>query len=109
MWFGFFMRMVTNVDMVIKGLFIGVLVFTALAFGAGEFWAATFMELGILVIVVLWAIRELGFFSCGSGGFLFSDMKFTALLFFFSFFLFFFRWFLFLQVLFGFFLPGLTN
>lgn len=42
-----------------KTIFIIILIVTPLAFGSVELWAYTFMELGILGIVILWAIQRL--------------------------------------------------
>jgi O-antigen ligase len=42
---------------VIKLLLIALILFTPLAFGSMELWAFSLMELGILLIIILWAIR----------------------------------------------------
>src|SRR4030042_6936942 len=44
-------------DKVIKWLLIALLVFTPIALGSVEIWAFLLMELGILLIIVLWAIQ----------------------------------------------------
>lgn len=44
-------------DKVIKWLLICLLVFTPIALGSVEIWAFSLMELGILLIIVLWAIQ----------------------------------------------------
>ncbi len=41
----------------IKLLLIGLILFTPIAFGAMELWAFSIMELGILLIIILWAIE----------------------------------------------------
>ena len=41
----------------IKLLLIGLILFTPIAFGAMELWALSIMELGILLIIILWAIE----------------------------------------------------
>jgi O-antigen ligase len=46
-------------DTVIKLLLMLLLVFTPAAFGSIELWAFSIMELGILLIIVLWALRNL--------------------------------------------------
>jgi O-antigen ligase len=43
----------------IKFILILLLVFTPIAFGSVELWAFSLMELGILLIIVLWAIQKL--------------------------------------------------
>ena len=45
------------IDRVIKLTLILLFIFTPIAFGAMDFWAFSLMELGILFIVVLWAIQ----------------------------------------------------
>jgi putative inorganic carbon (HCO3(-)) transporter len=45
------------IDNIIKLLLIGLILFTPVAFGSMELWAFSLMELGILFIIVLWAIR----------------------------------------------------
>ena len=42
---------------VIKILLIALIIFTPLAFGSMEIWAFSLMELGILLIIILWAIQ----------------------------------------------------
>ena len=44
-------------DKIIKLLLIVLILFTPLAFGSMEIWAFSLMELGILLIVILWAIQ----------------------------------------------------
>ena len=45
-------------DRLIKFLLMFLLVFTPVAFGSVELWAYSFMELGILLMIVLWAIQS---------------------------------------------------
>ena len=45
-------------DSVIKLILIALLIFTPIAFGSGEIWAFSLMELGILLIIVLYVIQE---------------------------------------------------
>jgi O-antigen ligase len=45
------------IDRIIKLTLILLLIFTPVAFGAMDFWAFSLMELGILFVVVLWAIQ----------------------------------------------------
>lgn len=42
---------------IIKLLLIALILFTPLAFGSMEIWAYSLMELGILLIVILWAVQ----------------------------------------------------
>jgi O-antigen ligase len=44
-------------DKAIKLLLIGLILFTPVAFGSVELWAYSSMELGILLIIILWAIQ----------------------------------------------------
>ena len=43
----------------IKLILILLLIFTPIAFGSIELWAFSLMELGILLIIILWAIQSL--------------------------------------------------
>jgi O-antigen ligase len=45
------------IDKIIKILLIALIIFTPLAFGSMEIWAFSLMELGILLIIILWAIQ----------------------------------------------------
>ena len=45
-------------DRFINFILIGLLIFTPIAFGSVELWAFSLMELGILLIIVLWAIQS---------------------------------------------------
>jgi len=45
-------------DPVIKLILIALLIFTPIAFGSVEIWAFSLMELGILLIIVLYVIQE---------------------------------------------------
>jgi len=45
-------------DPVIKLILIALLIFTPIAFGSVEIWAFSLMELGILLIIVLYAIQQ---------------------------------------------------
>ena len=45
-------------DSVIKLILIALLIFTPIAFGSVEIWAFSLMELGILLIIVLYVIQE---------------------------------------------------
>jgi len=45
------------IDKSIKLLLIGLILFTPIAFGSMELWAFSLMELGILLIMILWAIQ----------------------------------------------------
>jgi O-antigen ligase len=45
------------INKVIKILLIALILFTPLAFGSMEIWAFSLMELGILLIIILWAIQ----------------------------------------------------
>jgi len=47
----------------IKLILIGLLIFTPIAFGSVELWAFSLVELGILLIIILWAIQSLIFNS----------------------------------------------
>ena len=46
-------------NFVIKLILIFLLVFTPIAFGSMELWAFSIMELGILLIIILWVIQNL--------------------------------------------------
>jgi O-antigen ligase len=46
------------IDPVIKLILIALLIFTPIAFGSVEIWAFSLMELGILLIIVLYAIQQ---------------------------------------------------
>ena len=43
----------------IKFIFIFLIVFTPIAFGSIELWAFSIMELGILLIIILWVVQSL--------------------------------------------------
>ncbi len=43
----------------IKFILIFLIVFTPIAFGSIELWAFSIMELGILLIIILWAVQSL--------------------------------------------------
>jgi O-antigen ligase len=45
------------IDKIIKLLLIGLILFTPIAFGSMDLWAFSLMELGILLIIILWAIQ----------------------------------------------------
>jgi hypothetical protein len=49
------------IDRTIEILLIFLLVFTPIAFGSQVLWAFSLMELGILLIIILWAIKGLSF------------------------------------------------
>jgi O-antigen ligase len=46
-------------DKAIKLILIFLIIFTPIAFGSIELWAFSIMELGILLIIVLWAIQNM--------------------------------------------------
>jgi len=46
-------------DSLIKWVLIFLLVFTPIAFGSQVLWAFSLMELGILLIIILWAVQRL--------------------------------------------------
>jgi len=46
-------------DRIIKYTLIFLVIFTPVAFGSMDFWAFSLMELGILLIIILWAIQNL--------------------------------------------------
>ena len=46
-------------DILIKLILIFLIVFTPIAFGSIELWAFSIMELGILLVIILWAIQSL--------------------------------------------------
>jgi O-antigen ligase len=48
-------------DSLIKWILILLLVFTPIAFGSQVLWAYSLMELGILLIIILWAIKGIGY------------------------------------------------
>ena len=48
------------INFLIKLLLILLLIFTPIAFGSMELWAFSVMELGILLIIILWAIQSFG-------------------------------------------------
>ena len=47
------------VNHLVKYILIVLIVFTPIAFGSMELWAFSLMELGILLIIILWAIQSL--------------------------------------------------
>ena len=47
------------INKTIKLILILLFIFTAVAYGSIELWAVSLMELGILLIIILWAIRQL--------------------------------------------------
>jgi O-antigen ligase len=49
------------IDFLIKLILILLLIFTPIAFGSMELWAFSIMELGIILIIILWAIQSLIF------------------------------------------------
>ncbi len=49
--------LMTMFDRLIKVLLIALILFTPVAFGSVELWAYSLMELGILLIIILWAIQ----------------------------------------------------
>jgi hypothetical protein len=51
----------TMFNFFIKLILILLLIFTPIAFGSVELWAFSLMELGILLIIILWAIQSLIF------------------------------------------------
>jgi len=46
------------IDIVIKSILILLIIFTPIAFGSVELWAFSVMELGILLIIILWSIQS---------------------------------------------------
>jgi O-antigen ligase len=46
-------------DHFIKFILIGLIIFTPIAFGSMELWAFSLMELGILVMIILWAFQSM--------------------------------------------------
>jgi len=44
-------------DRFIKFILIGLIIFTPIAFGSVELWAFSLMELGILLIIILWSVQ----------------------------------------------------
>ena len=42
-------------------ILIALFIFTPIAFGSMEIWAFSLMELGILLIIILWALQKLVF------------------------------------------------
>ena len=49
----------TKLNLFIKFILILLLIFTPIAFGSMELWAFSIMELGILLIIILWAIESI--------------------------------------------------
>ena len=49
------------IDFLIKLVLIFLLIFTPIAFGSQVLWAFSLMELGILLIIILWAARGLSY------------------------------------------------
>ena len=49
----------TMFNFLIKLILILLLIFTPIAFGSVELWAFSLMELGILLIIILWAIENI--------------------------------------------------
>ena len=49
----------TMVNLFIKFILISLIIFTPIAFGSVELWAFSLMELGILLIIILWAIQKI--------------------------------------------------
>src|SRR4030042_2954074 len=47
------------INTLIMFLIIFLIIFTPIAFGAMELWAFSLMELGILLIIILWAIQSI--------------------------------------------------
>jgi len=47
------------INYLIKFILVVLIIFTPLAFGSFELWAFSLMELGILLILILWAIQSL--------------------------------------------------
>ena len=47
------------INKTIKFILILLFIFTPIAFGSMEIWAFSLMELGILLIIILWAIQNL--------------------------------------------------
>jgi len=48
----------TMFNFLIKSILILLIIFTPIAFGSVELWAFSVMELGILLIIILWAIQS---------------------------------------------------
>jgi len=48
-------------DIIIEILLIMLLIFTPIAFGSQVLWAFSLMELGILLIIILWAVQRLAY------------------------------------------------
>jgi len=46
------------INNIIKLILIGLLIFTPIAFGSMELWAFSLMELGILLMIILWALQS---------------------------------------------------
>ena len=46
------------IDILIKSILILLIIFTPIAFGSMELWAFSIMELGILLIIILWAFQS---------------------------------------------------
>ncbi len=49
----------TMIYYLIKLILTLLLIFTPIAFGSMELWAFSLMELGILLMIVLWAIQSI--------------------------------------------------
>jgi len=49
----------TKLNLFIKFILILLIIFTPIAFGSVELWAFSVMELGILLIIILWTIQSL--------------------------------------------------
>ncbi|MCJ7746265.1 MAG: O-antigen ligase family protein [Desulfobacterales bacterium] len=45
------------INYIIKFILIGLIIFTPIAFGSVELWAFSLMELGILLIIILWSVQ----------------------------------------------------
>jgi hypothetical protein len=54
-------------EIIIEILLILLLIFTPLAFGSQVFWAYSLMELGILLVIILWAVQRLSHRSPTTG------------------------------------------
>ena len=46
------------INYLIKFILIGLIIFTPIAFGSMELWAFSIMELGILLIIILWSVHS---------------------------------------------------
>jgi O-antigen ligase len=49
------------IDLAIEILIILLIIFTPIAFGSQLLWAFSLMELGILLIIILWAVQRFGY------------------------------------------------